>query len=220
MERKECFGSIQEIVYQDDLTMVQATFGCRDCMDFKACLQFAKERDELRKQNMIAKIIDLSEVHSNEIVSCLLECLSRIYSSTLGVALFRNFLLFYEVPKETTSSTLTIPISPSMLELIDGEEGLLSEEGFTLRIVLFQSPFPGQQKANKGLIACEVARAISSDGAGVKEILKVLSEPEGAKFKRLDPEHRIGWLIERWGFKDEFQAFQAELPPPKGKKRS
>jgi hypothetical protein len=214
MEKKDCFGSIQELVVDGDMTMIQATFGCRDCQDFKECLQFAKERDELRKQNMIAKIIDLSEIHSNEIGSCLLECLNRIYGSPLGAALFRNLLLFYEIPEGSASFTVTIPISPPLMELIDGGEETITEEGFTLRIVLIQRLFPGNSKANMGLIAQEVARVISGDDLGVNQVLAMLSDSEAEKFKKMDVNFRASWLIRRWGFQSELEAFQKAMQSP------
>ena len=78
---------------------------------------------ELRKQNVIAQMIDHSHVISNELGSCLLEFLSRIYSSPLGSVLLKNLFLFYEIPKGALSSTLTIPISQTIMDLIQGEKG-------------------------------------------------------------------------------------------------
>jgi hypothetical protein len=138
--RKECFGMIQEVVAEDDMTMIQATFGCRECGDFRECLQLAKERNELKKQNMIAKIIDLSEVHSNEIGACLLESLSRIYNTPLGMALFNSLLLFYEIPQDGPSHILTIPISPTVMNLIGEDKGTVRREG-SLQIILFSDSF-------------------------------------------------------------------------------
>ena len=120
VDRKKCFGSIKKVILKDGLTQIQTMPECRDCQEFRDCLLYVKqpleekkeERDELRKQNMIAQIIDLSQIISNEIGSCLLEFLNKIYNSILGTVLFKNFLLFYEIPKDTFSLTLTIPISP------------------------------------------------------------------------------------------------------------
>jgi len=218
MERKECFGSIQEVVTGDDMTMIQATFGCRECLDFRECLQFAKDQEELRKQNMIAKSIDLSEIHSNEIGACLLEILSRIYSSPLGSALFNTLLLFYEVPRDASSFILNIPFSASTLKVINGGEEGFSKDGFTLRIVLIQRQFPGLRKVNMGFIAHEVARALASDQSGVKQIVDVLSDEEATKFRKMDPRLRTSWLVKKWGFQDEVDAFQKEVEHPGEKK--
>jgi hypothetical protein len=210
MARKECFGSIREVESGDHMTITQATFGCRDCLEFRKCLQFARERDEIKKQNMIAKMIDLSEVHSNEIGACLLECMSRIYSSPLGSALFKNLFMFFEVPRDVSSFSFTIPISSPIMSLMaDGEETPF--KGFTVRVVMIQRIFPGQRKANMGLIAQEVARALSSDDRGANEILQMLSETEGTKFRKMDAKLQAGWLIQRWGFQEEYEAFQREI---------
>ena len=208
---KECFGMIQEVVAEDDMMMIQATFGCRECGDFRECLQLAKEKNELKKQNMIAKIIDLSDVHSNEIGACLLECLSRIYSSPLGIALFNNLLLFYEIPKDEPSHVLNIPISPTVMDLIGEGKGTASREGFTLRIALLQRFFPGQRKANMGLIAYQVARVFSSDDHGANQILGGLSESEAAKFMKMEPRLRADYLLKHWGFQAEYEAFVKEM---------
>jgi hypothetical protein len=216
-ERKDCFGLIQEVVAEGDMTMIQATFGCRECGDFRGCLQLAKERNELKKQNMIAKIIDLSEVHSNEIGSVLLECLSRIYNTPLGMALFNSLLLFHEIPQDGPTHILTIPISPGVLEVIGEDERTIHREGFTLRIILIQRFFPGQRKANMGLIAHEVARAFSSDDRGVDQILDALSETETAKFKKMEPRLRVAYLIKNWGFQGEYEAFIKEAEISKAK---
>ena len=199
------------------MTITQATFGCRDCLEIRKCLQFAREKDELKKQNMIAKMIDLSEVHSNEIGACLLECMSRIYSSPLGSALFKNLFIFFEVPRDVSSFSFAIPISLPIMSLMnDGEETPI--KGFTLRVVMIQRIFPGHRKANMGLIAQEVARAFSSDDRGTNEILRMLSETEGTKFRKMDDKLRAGWLIQRWGFQEEYEAFQREVNrgPQKG----
>ena len=206
---------IQEVVAEDDMTMIQATFGCRECGDFRECLQLAKEKNELKKQNMIAKIIDLSEVHSNEIGACLLKSLSRIYNTPVGMALFNSLLLFYEIPQDGPSHILTIPISPTVMNLIGEDKGTVPRDGFTLRIILIQRFFPGQRKANMGLIAHEVARAISSDDQGANQILGALSKPEALKFKKMDPSSRVGYLIKHWGFQGEYEAFIKETEASK-----
>lgn len=218
MERKKCFGSIQEIIYKDDLTMIQATFGCRECPQFRECLKYVKERDELRKQNMIAKILDLSQIHSNEIGTCLLDCLNRIYGSPLGMALFKNLLLFYELPKSRFCTTLSIPITPEVVNLVLGEETEdNTEDRFTVRIVLIQRYFPENRKANLGLVAYEVARVMASDQQGNDQILHLLSDSEARGFSKMDLPQKTRWLLERWGFREEFEAFQKELTELKAK---
>ena len=212
MDRKKCFGSIREIVVEGNLTMTEAIYGCRECSEFLDCLQLAKKKDEIRKQNMIAKIIDLSEVHTNEIGGCLLECLSRIYGSTLGGAMFRSLLLFYEVPKDRLTFSLNVPISSSVLDMVLGEEDeTQTTEEFNIRIVLIQRHFPDQRRATMGLLIHEVAQAFSSDGQGIEQITQVLSGTEANLFRRMDPKSRVRWLVERWGFNEEFAAFQKAL---------
>jgi hypothetical protein len=225
MDRKGCFGSIKEVTVSVSQTVTHARPECRNCEEIRECLRMSKqieeemrEKDELRKQNMIAQIIDDSHVISNEIGSCLLEFLSRIYSSPLGTILFKNLLLFYEVPRGSSSSNLTIPISRKTMGLIRGEgsEGEQTRlEEFTLRIVLFQKSFPNQPKANMGMIAHEVARAFASHDLGVKQIFQTLSNPETDLFKKMDTETRVKWLIEKWGFGEEFEALKMEMTAEK-----
>jgi hypothetical protein len=221
MDRKGCFGSIKEVTVSVSQTVTHARPECRNCEEIRECLRMSKqieeekrEKDELRKQNMIAQIIDDSHVISNEIGSCLLEFLSRIYSSPLGTILFKNLLLFYEVPRGSSSSNLTIPISRKTVGLIRGEGSEGEQTGleeFTLRIVLFQKSFPNQPKANMGMIAHEVARAFASHDLGVKQIFQTLSNPETDLFKKMDTETRVKWLIEKWGFGEEFEALKKEM---------
>jgi len=225
MERRDCFGSIKEVTVDVGRTLTHARPECRNCEDIRDCLRTSKqieeerkERDELRKQNLIAQIIDHSHITSNEIGSCLLEFLSRIYSSPIGTILFRNLLLFYEVPQRSSSFHLTVPISRKTMGLIKGE-GSGGErtdlEGFTLRIVLFQTSFPNQPRANMGLIAHEVARAFASEDLGIKQIVQTLSDSEKDSFKRMDIETRMKWLIEKWGFREEFEALKKEMTTAK-----
>lgn len=241
MERKECFGSIKEVILKDGLTQIQTKPECRDCQEFLDCLRYGKqpleekeEKDELRKQDMVAQIIDLSRVISNEIGSCLLEFLNRIYNSTLGTVLFRNLLLFYEIPKDTFSFTLNIPISPSILSLIQGrgvkveyptdQTGTyhreIPQKGFSLYIVLIQRSFPNNRKANIGLIAHEVAHLFSSDSREINQILQTLTNSEMNLFKKMDAEQRMSWLIERWGFLDELEALKKEKALFNGKRKN
>ena len=220
MEKKACFGSIRQIALNDAQTVTQSRPECRTCEEIRDCLRTSKqiederkEKDELRKQNLISKIIDLSHIFSNEIGSCLLEFLSKIYSSPLGMILFRNLLLFYEVPRNSSSFHLTVPVSRTTMDLIEKEgevERTVLEEGNTIRIVLFQKSFPNQRKANMGMIAYEVARAFVSDERGIKQILQILSNSEINPFKRMEAEARAKWLIEKWGFGEEFEAFKKE----------
>ncbi len=228
MQRRDCFGSIQEVVSRGDLTMTQTRPECRECQDMRACLNYVKERDELRKQTMIAQIIDLSRILSNEVGACLLEVLSRMYSSPLGLALFKNLFLFFEVPRESVSHTWTIPISSSVMDLTrggsvaDGPEpypGRPPKSELTLRIILIQRHFGGNRKANMGLIAHEIARVFSSDDQGIRQINAVLAESEVRKFKQLDPDSRTKRLAEMWGFHEELEAFRIEMEVLRSKKK-
>ena len=212
--------------------MTQTRLECRDCLEFRDCMRYVKqkkeeekERDEIRKQKMITQIIDLSEVISNEIGTCLLEFLNRLYSSDLGIVLFKNLILFWEVPRDRWSSTLTFPISPSTFALIQGRETEgedsserspsnpegTSHEGSVVHIVLIQGSFAGNRKANLGLIADEVAYTFSSNDAAVQQILQSLPDPEFKIFGRMDIEQRINWLIKKWGFQDELDALRKEM---------
>jgi len=232
VERKDCFGSIQEIALKNGLTKTNAKPECRTCDEVRDCLRYGKqaaeekrERDELRKQNMIAQIIDISVVLSNELGSCLLEFLNRIYNSSLGTVLFRNLLLFYEIPKDLFSMSLTIPISPGTLDLIqkgaaEAEDptpltGIhqpgTSREKFFIRIVLIQRSFPNNRKANIGLIAHEVAQVFSTDENGIRQIRATLSDSEKDLFKKMDDRQRIPWLLEKWGFLGELEAMRKEF---------
>lgn len=241
MERRECFGSIKEITLKDGLTMTQTRAECRDCLELRDCLRYAKQpleerhikpplkekkdKDELRRQNVIGQIIDLSQILSNEIGTCLLEFLNRACSSPLGTVFFKNLLLFYEIPRTKLSYTLTIPISPSFLDLIQEGEGYMkdltdqsgthqrkgSKEGFTLRLVLIQKAFANNPKANIGLIAYEVARLFSHDSHEISQVLQVLPDAEANLFKKMAPAQRISWLMEKWGFPDELKALKKEI---------
>jgi hypothetical protein len=225
MDRKDCFGSIKEVTVNVSQTVTHARPECRNCEEIRDCLRTSKqieeerkERDELRKQNMIAQIIDHSHLISNEIGSCLLEFLSRIYSSPLGTILFKDLLLFYEMPRGSTSFNLTIPISRKTMGLFQREESereRASLEEFNLRIVLFQKSFLNQPKANMGLIAYEVARAFASDDMGIKQIFQTLSNSETDLFKKMDVETRVKWLIEKWGFGEEFEVLKKEMAAEK-----
>lgn len=240
MDRKDCFGSLKEISLNQSQTTTQARPECRTCEEIRDCLRYSKqlaeeekEKDELNKQNMIAQIIDHSHIISNEIGSCLLEFLSRLYSSSLGTVLFKNLLLFHEISPNSISSNLSIPISRTMIDLLQGEKtepgvpplpqatqqrgGL--EEGFILRIVLFQRSFPKNPKANMGMIAYEVARAFASDDLGMKHILNILPEVEKNIFKKMDTDLRTNWLIEKWGFLEEFEALEKEMTAAKLKEQ-
>ena len=232
MEKKDCFGSLKDIDLNNSQTTNQARLECRSCEEIRDCLRYRKqmmeekkEKDELRKQNMISQIIDLSHITSNEIGSCLLEFLSRLYSSPLGAVLFKNLFLFYEVPQHSLSSNLSITISRTMIDLLQEkktEPGVPSlpqatqqrgglEEGFTLRIVLFQRSFSDHPKANMGMIAYEVARSFASDDLGIRQILQILSDVEMNLFKKMDIDLRTNWLVEKWGFGDDFEALKKEM---------
>jgi hypothetical protein len=229
MDHKDCFGSLKEVTLNDGQTVTQSRPECRNCQEIRDCLRFTKqladekkEKEELRKQSWITEIIDHSFVASNELGSCLLKFLNRIYSSSLGAILFKNLFLFFEVPQNSLSSNLSISISRTMMALLQGEKdesnpppnpqvfhqrrGL--EEGFTLRIVLFQKSFPNSPEANMGMIAYEAARALASDDLGIKQILKVLSDSDANLFKRMDLDARIKWLIGKWGFLEESESLK------------
>ena len=229
MDHKNCFGSLQQTTLDDGQTTTQSRPECRNCQEIRDCLRYTKqladekkEKEELRKQNWITEIIDHSFVVSNELGSCLLKFLNRIYSSSLGAILFKNLFLFFDVPQDSLSSNLSISISRTMMGLLRGEkdesnppsnpqathQGRGLEEGFTLRVVLFQKSFPNSPEANMGMIAYEAARALASDDLGVKQILQVLSDSETTSFKRMDLDARIKWLIGKWGFLEEFEALK------------
>ena len=229
MDHKNCFGSLQQTTLDDGQTTTQSRPECRNCQEIRDCLRYTKqladekkEKEELRKQKWITEIIDHSCVVSNELGSCLLTFLNRIYSSSLGAILFKNLFLFFDVPQDSLSSNLSISISRTMMGLLRGEkdesnppsnpqathQGRGLEEGFTLRVVLFQKSFPNSPEANMGMIAYEAARALASDDLGVKQILQVLSDSETTSFKRMDLDARIKWLIGKWGFLEEFEALK------------
>lgn len=223
MDWRDCFGSLKEISLDQSHTTTQARPECRTCEEIRDCLRYSKqlaeeekEKDELNKQNMIAQIIDHSRIISNEIGSCLLEFLSRLYSSPLGVILFKNLFLFYEIPPNSISSNLTIPVSRQMLDLLQGEK---TEQGVALRIVLFQRSFPKNPKANMGMIASEVARAFASYDVAIKQIFQTLSDAERNLFKKMDTERRTHWLIEKWGFLEEYEALEKEMATAKLKEQ-
>ncbi|OGP69787.1 MAG: hypothetical protein A2169_03255 [Deltaproteobacteria bacterium RBG_13_47_9] len=236
MGHKDCFGSLKEVTLPDGRTMTQSRPECRNCGEIRDCLRYPKqladekrEKDELRKQNLITQIIDHSNLISNELGSCLLKFLSRIYSSSLGAVLFKNLFLFFEIPQKALSSNLSIPISRTMMDLLRGEKDQsalppnpysphqqrTSEEGFTLRIILFEQSFPKNPEANMGMIAHEVARAFASNELGIKQILQALSESEASQLKKLDLKARTRWLVEKFGFLDEFNALKKELTTQK-----
>jgi hypothetical protein len=229
MDHRNCFGSLLQTSLGDGQTTTQSRPECRNCQEIRDCLRQTKqladekkEKEELRKQNWITEIIDHSFVVSNELGSCVLKFLNKIYSSSLGAILFKNLFLFFDIPQNSLSSNLSISISRTMMDLLRGEKsesdpspnpygthqrrGL--DEGFTLRVVLFQKSFPNSPEANMGMIAYEAARALASDDLGIKQILQVLPDSEANIFKKMDPEGRIKWLIVKWGFLEEFEALK------------
>ena len=70
-----------------------------------------------------------------------------------------------------------------------------------------------------GMIAYEVARAFASDDLGIKQILDTLPEVEKNSFKKMDADLRANWLIEKWGFRDEFEALEKEMTAAKLKEQ-
>ena len=231
MDHKDCFGSLKEVSLSGGRTMTQSRPECRSCQEIRDCLRYTKqiddekkEKEELRKQNLITQVIDHSYVFSNELGSCILKFLGRIYSSSLGAVLFKNLFLFFEIPRNSLSSNIPISISRTMMDLFRGEKDGPEpshpqaahqrrgpEEQLTLRIILFQKSFPDSPEANIGMIAYETARALASDDLGIKQILQVLSDPEADRLRKLDAEARTRWLIEKWGFLDEFEALKKEM---------
>ncbi len=229
MDHKSCFGSIKEVTLSNGQTSIQSRPECRTCQEIRDCLRHTRqlvdeqnEKDELKKQSWITEIIDHSFVVSNELGSCLLKFLNKIYSSSIGAILFKNLFLFFDVPQNTLSSNLSISISRTMMGLLRGEkeesnpppnpqafyQRRTPDEGFILRIILFQKSFPNSQDANMGMIAYEAARALASDDLGIKQILQVLPESEANAFRKMDPEARIKWLIGKWGFLEEYGALK------------
>jgi hypothetical protein len=104
------------------------------------------------------------------------------------------------------------------MDLIQGEGSggeRTGHEGFTLRIVLFKQSFPNHPKANMGMIAYEVARTFSSDPSATNQIFKTLSDAEMNQFKKMDVEPRTRWLLEKWGFADDLEAFEKEMTAAK-----
>ncbi len=229
MDHRHCFGSIKEVTLSDGQTSIQSRPECRTCQEIRDCLRQTrqlvdeqKEKDELKKQSWITEIIDHSFVVSNELGSCLLKFLNKIYSSSIGAILFKDLFLFFDVPQNTLSSNLSISISRKMMGLLraDKEESnptpnpqafyhqRKTDEGFTLRIILFQRSFPNSQEANMGMIAYEAARALVSDDLGIKQILQVIPETEASAFRKMDLDTRIKWLIGKWGFLEEYGALK------------
>lgn len=229
MDHKSCFGSITEVTLNNGQTVTQSRPECRTCQEIRDCLRHTKqlsdekkEKEELKKQSWITEIIDHSFVVSNELGSCLLKFLNRIYSSSLGAILFKDLFLFFDIPQNSLSSNLSISITRTMMGLLRAEKeqsnpapnpqvphqrrGL--EEGFTLRVILFQKSFPNSPEANMGMIAYESARALASDDLGIKQILQVLPDSEANAFRKMDLEVRIKWLIGKWGFLEEFETMK------------
>jgi len=232
MDHKDCFGSLEEVSLSGGQTMTQSRPECRNCEDIRDCLRYTKqlaaekkEKEELRKQNLITQIIDHSYVLSNDLGSCILKFLSKIYNSPLGAILFKNLFLFFEIPRNSLSSNFPVAISRKMLDLLRGEKDESmspaphpqrnSEDDFALRIILFHRSFPNSPEANVGMIAYEAARALASDDLAIKQILQVLSDSEADQLRKKDTEARTGWLIEKWGFWDEIEALKKELAAKK-----
>jgi hypothetical protein len=45
----------------------------------------------------------------------------------------------------------------------------------------------------------------------MKQILNILPEVEKNLFKKMDTDLRTNWLIEKWGFLEEFEALEKEM---------
>jgi hypothetical protein len=223
MQRKKCFGSIKQVQLDNGMAMTQTQAECRDCEDFRDCLFDFKSRDEAKKQDVIATIIDHSDVHSNEVGSCLLDFLNRMYNHPVGASLFKDLILFHETVKGDLPPALTIPLSPSLLQsVMDGtspfgdsethppEGAGSSERNLLLRIILLQKNFPNNRKANIGVIAHQVATLFASN-EWVGRTAEALPEEDAKVFRKMDARLRINWMVEKWGFKDEHEAFQVEV---------
>ncbi len=233
MDHKECFGSLKEVSLSGGRTMTQSRPECRNCAEIRDCLRYTKqladekkEKEELRKQNLITQIIDHSYVFSNDLGSCILKFLSRIYSSPVGAVLFKNLFLFFEIPRSSLSSNLPVTISRAMIDLLRGEKDGQEhpravpprrgpEDDFILRVILLHRSFPNSPEANIGMIAYEAARALASDDVAIKQILQVLPDPEANQLRKMDGETRIKWLIEKWGFWDEIEVLKKEMAAKK-----
>jgi hypothetical protein len=232
MDHKDCFGSLKEVSLSGGQTMTQSRAECRNCEEIRDCLRYTKqladekkEKEELRKQNLITQIIDHSYVISNDLGSCILKFLSRIYSSPLGAVLFKNLFLFFEIPRSSLSSNLPVTISRAMIDLFRDEKDESKSpashpqrglgDDFVLRIILLHTSFPNSPEANVGMIAYEAARALTSDDLAIKQILQVLSDSEANQLRKKDAEARTSWLIEKWGFWDEIEALKKELAAKK-----
>jgi len=225
MAKRQCFGSIKEVVLENGMTMTQTRDECRDCADFRDCLFHGKERADEKKQNLIARIIDHSEVISNELGTCLLEFLNRMYGNPVGKALLNGLVLFFEVPPNSSSLTVTVPLSRSLLESIHSASGESTQpfdpskidqqespsKSLMLRIILLQRRFANNRKANIGLIVHEVASMLSSNDHGTNQVVEVLPESDGRVFAKMDMRLRMNWLIEKWGFQKEHEAFRNEV---------
>jgi len=232
MEHRTCFGSIQEITRPDGLITTSARPECRTCQEMLECLRHARkraeakhEKDEIEKQERIARILDLSQIVSNEVGSCLLQFLNRIYHSSLGSVLFKNLLLFFELTDKSPSFSLTVPLSRSIFRPVSDDEdpeetgshlaGGRSDpptpRGLTLRIIFIQTSFPGNYQATMGLIAREVVRTLSSDRDGLEQISKVLPGAEARRLETMFSEARVNWLMEKWGFEEEAKALEKAL---------
>lgn len=235
MDHKECFGSLKEVSLSVGRTMTQSRPECRNCTEIRDCLRYTKqladekkEKEELRKQNLITQIIDHSYVYSNDLGSCILKFLSRIYSSPVGTVLFRNLFLFFEIPRNSLSSNLPVAISKTMIDLLRGEKDAQEpphpraasqrrgpEDDLVLRVILLHRSFPNSPEANIGMIAYEAARALISDDLAIKQILQVLPEPEANQLRKMDTDTRTKWLIEKWGFWDEIEVLKKEMAAKK-----
>ena len=129
MDRKDCFGSLKEVSLSGGQTMTQSRPECRSCEEIRDCLRYTKqiddekkEKEELRKQNLITQIIDHSYVFSNELGSCILKFLGRIYSSSLGASFSRISFYFLRSPGIPCPPTFPISISRTMIDLFRGEK--------------------------------------------------------------------------------------------------
>jgi hypothetical protein len=68
------------------------------------------------------------------------------------------------------------------------------------------------------MIAYEVAHAVACDDLEMKQILDLLPEVEKNLFKKMDADLKTNWLIEKWGFLEEFEALKKEMVDSEAKR--
>ena len=69
------------------------------------------------------------------------------------------------------------------------------------------------------MIAYEVAHTFSSDPSATNQICKMLSDAEMNLFKKMEVDRRTSWLVTKWGFSEELEAFEKEMTAAKLKEQ-